>query len=117
MLWDRFRIITMLKRNPVYYVDREKICEWKNEMRNKEKYTKVWEIKRWEPSVLWHGNEQSVMVQSKLVKIVMISSVFGIADIFFWLIDFTEMLLEQSLTHWVWGNRNMGEEREGELFC
>lgn len=38
------------------------------------------------------------MVQSKLVKIVMISSVFGIADIFFW-IDFTEVLLEQSLTH------------------
>lgn len=38
------------------------------------------------------------MLRGKLVKIVMISSVFGIADIFSW-IDFTEVLLEQSLTH------------------
>lgn len=38
------------------------------------------------------------MVQSKLVKIVMFSSVFSIADIFF-SIYFIEVLLEYSLTH------------------
>lgn len=41
MLWGRFRIIAMLKRNSVYYVDREKICDWKKEMRNKVKRNTV----------------------------------------------------------------------------